>query len=61
MPSVRLGGILIVGPMSRSSVATLADQHSRHLRLVHVPEGHRAEQLVHALARIPAAKRLTLT
>ena len=64
----RLGdweGDLVVGPMSRSAVATLVDRRSRYLRLVHLPEGHRAEQLVealtHAMAGIDAGKRLTLT
>jgi IS30 family transposase len=64
----RLGdweGDLIVGPMSKSAVATLVDRRSRYLRLVHLPDGHRAEQLVAALqlafASTPAGKLLTLT
>jgi IS30 family transposase len=58
-------GDLVVGPMSRSAVATLVERRSRYLRLVHLPEGHRAEQLAealtHALAGIDTGKRLTLT
>jgi IS30 family transposase len=65
---VRLGdweGDLIVGPMSRSAVATLVDRRSRLLRLIHLPDGHRSDQLLAALSAqlvtMPAAKRLTLT
>ena len=64
----RLGdweGDLVVGPMSKSAVATLVDRRSRYLRLVHLPDGHRADQLVAALqlalASTPAGKLLTLT
>ena len=51
--------------MNRSAVATLVDRRSGFLRLVHLPGGHRAEQLVAALhgalGTIPASQRLTLT
>ena len=51
--------------MSRSAVATVVDRKSRYLRLVHLPHGHTAEQLVTALTQAmggtPADKRLTLT
>jgi len=64
----RLGdweGDLVVGPMSKSAVATLVDRRSRYLWLIHLPDGHRADQLVTALgaalAPMPAGKRLTLT
>jgi len=64
----RLGdweGDLVVGPMSKSAVATLVDRHSRYLRLIHLPNGHRADQLVTALeaalVSMSAGKRLTLT
>lgn len=64
----RLGdweGDLVVGTCSRSAVATLVERRSRFLRLVHLPDGHRADQLVTALAvsmgNISATKRLTLT
>ncbi len=65
---VRLGdweGDLVVGPMSRSAVATLVDRRSRLLRLIHLPDGHRSDQLLAALTaqlvNVPSAKRLTLT
>lgn len=48
------------GPMSKSAVATLVDGRSRFLRLVHLPDGHRADQPVAALraalASTPAGK-----
>lgn len=65
---VRLGdweGDLVVGPMSRSAVATLVDRRSRLLRLIHLPDGHRSDHLLAALSaqlvNVPSAKRLTLT
>jgi len=64
----RLGdweGDLIVGPMSRSAVATLVERRSRLLRLVHLPGGHRSDQLATALtaslATVDPGKLLTLT
>lgn len=64
----RLGdweGDLIVGPMSRSAVATLVERRSRLLRLVHLPDGHRSDHLVAALtaalATADPGKLLTLT
>jgi IS30 family transposase len=64
----RLGdweGDLIVGPMSRSAVATLVERRSRLLRLVHLPNGHASEHLVTAvtaaMANVEAGKLLTLT
>jgi IS30 family transposase len=64
----RLGdweGDLVVGPMSKSAVATLVDRRSRYLRLIHLPHGHRSDQLVAALetafGSMPPDKRLTLT
>jgi IS30 family transposase len=51
--------------MSRSAVATLVDRRSRLLRLIHLPDGHRSDQLLAALTAelvsMPAGKRLTLT
>ena len=35
--------------MSKSAVATLVDRRSHYLRLIHLPDGHRADQLVTAL------------
>lgn len=64
----RLGdweGDLVVGPMSRSAVATLVERRSRLLRLVHLPGGHRFEQLLAALtatlADVDPGKLLALT
>ena len=58
-------GDLVVGLSSRSAVATLVDRKSRYLKLVHLPDGHTAEQLVkaltHAMSATPVDKRLTLT
>lgn len=58
-------GDLVVGQMSRSAVATLVDRRSGFLRLVHLPGGHRADQLLAALntamVTIPPQLRLTLT
>jgi len=58
-------GDLVVGQMSRSAVATLVDRRSGFLRLVHLPGGHRADQLLAALntamVTIDQQSRLTLT
>lgn len=55
-------GDLIVSPMSKSAVATLEDRRSRYLKLVHLPAGHRSDQLVAALhialASVSTGKRL---
>ncbi len=39
-------GDLIVRPMSRAAVGTLVDRPSRFVRLIHLPDGHRADQPV---------------
>ena len=39
-------GDLIVGRMSRSAIGTLVDRTTRYVRLVHLPHGHSADQLV---------------
>ncbi len=58
-------GDLIVGRMSRSAIGTLVDRRTGFLRLVHLPDGHRAEQLRVAmppvLAAVPPLARQTLT
>ena len=58
-------GDLIVGRSSQSAIGTLVDRTSRYLRLIHLPHGHRSEQLlasfVPLLAAMPNAARLTLT
>ena len=65
---VRVGdweGDLIVGPDSRSAIATLVDRHSRYVKLVHLPGGHSAEELRAALTptllAVPEAACRTLT
>ncbi|WP_392757295.1 IS30 family transposase [Streptomyces sp. LN590] len=64
----RLGdweGDLIVGPLSRSAVATLVDRRTRYLRLVALPGGHSAaklrDALIAALGTLPVHARRTLT
>lgn len=58
-------GDLIVGALNRSAIGTLVDRTSRYVRLIHLPQGHRAHELRQAiepvLAGLPAAGRLTLT
>jgi IS30 family transposase len=58
-------GDLIVGRMSRSTIGTLVDRRTGYLRLVHLPDGHGAEQLRAAmqpvLTGVPAPARRTLT
>src|SRR4051794_30376729 len=58
-------GDLIVGRMSRSAIGTLVDRRTGYLRLVHLPDGHGAEQLRVAMAPVltgmPALARRTLT
>ncbi|WP_433307517.1 IS30 family transposase [Actinoplanes sp. CA-030573] len=58
-------GDLIVGRMSQSAIGTMVDRTSRYLRLIHLPGGHRADQLHDALIAVldelPEAARLTLT
>ena len=58
-------GDLIVGRMSRSAIGTLVDRASRYVRLVHLPDGHAAAQLVTAmhatLATVSPIARRTLT
>jgi transposase, IS30 family len=64
---IRIGdweGDLIIGRMSRSAIGTLVDRRTG-FRLVHLPDGHGAEQLRIAitpvLAGLPALARQTLT
>ncbi len=51
--------------MSRSAIGTLVDRRTGLLRLVHLPDGHGAEQLrramVPVLGRLPGLARQTLT
>jgi IS30 family transposase len=58
-------GDLIVGRMSQSAIGTLVDRRSRYVRLVHLPAGHGADQLCHAmtpvLTSLPRHARRTLT
>lgn len=58
-------GDLIVGRMSQSAIGTLVERRSRCVRLLHLPHGHSAEALRHAMATmveaVPDVARLTLT
>lgn len=58
-------GDLIVGRSSRSAIGTLVDRRTGYVRLVHLPDGHSAEQLrvamLPVLAELPALARQTLT
>jgi IS30 family transposase len=58
-------GDLIVGPSSRSAIGTLVDRASRYVKLIHLPDGHSAEQLHTALSAVlnelPEVLRWTLT
>jgi IS30 family transposase len=58
-------GDLIVGRASRSAIGTLVDRRTGYLRLVHLPDGHSAEQLRVAmlpiLSELPGLARQTLT
>jgi IS30 family transposase len=51
--------------MSRSAIGTLVDRASRYVRLVHLPDGHRADQLraalITVLHQLPDTARWTLT
>jgi len=58
-------GDLIIGRMSQTAIGTLVDRASRYLRLIYLPDGHRADQLRTALASVldelPDTVRWTLT
>jgi IS30 family transposase len=58
-------GDLIVGRQNRSAIGTLVERHSRYTRLVHLPNGHDADELYDSLSRVlqslPATIRITLT
>jgi len=58
-------GDLIMGTKNRSAIATLVERTSRFLVLVHLPDGHNAQQvstaLIDALGPIPEALRRSLT
>lgn len=58
-------GDLIVGKHSRSAIGTLVDRTSRSVRLIYLPQGHRAEAFTdavdHVLVKLPDAARRTLT
>lgn len=58
-------GDLIIGRSSRSAIGTLVDRASRYVKLIHLPDGHSAEQLHTALSAVlddlPDDVRWTLT
>jgi len=57
-------GDLIIGT-DRSAIGTLVERTSRHLKLIHLPHGHSAEDLrlalVTVMLELPDHTRLTLT
>ncbi len=58
-------GDLIVGRNNRSAIGTLVERHSRYTRLVHLPDGHDADDMYKSLSRVlqslPTSLRITLT
>jgi IS30 family transposase len=67
-PRARIGdleGDPIVGRTSRSAIVPVVDRRTGYLRLVHVPDGHSAEQLRVAmlpiLTGLPGCAQQTLT
>jgi len=54
-PLHRKEGQLIVGRSSRSAIGTLADGRSRYIRLLHLPERHRAESFRRGHVRLDSA------
>ena len=58
-------GDLITGSANRSAIGTLVERTTRYLLLMHLPDGHGAEQvrdaLVAAVAVLPASLRRSLT
>lgn len=58
-------GDLITGRLNQSAIGTLVDRTSRYVRLIHLPNGRRAEEFRQALANsfeeLPAHVRRTLT
>jgi IS30 family transposase len=58
-------GDLIVGPNSRSAIATLVERSTRYVLLAHLPHGHSAEQvhdaLVATIGILPNHLRKSLT
>ena len=58
-------GDLITGSANRSAIGTVVERTTRYLLLLHLPDGHGAEQvrdaLVHAVAVLPSRLRRSLT
>ncbi len=58
-------GDLIIGRSSRSAIGTLVCRRTRYVKLIHLPYGHTAVDLVAGIeitmAEMPAAARMTLT
>ena len=58
-------GDLIVGRSNQSAIGTLVERHSRYTRLVHLPDGHDADELYEALSEVllslPGEVRISLT
>jgi IS30 family transposase len=65
---IRIGdreGDLITGRANRSAIGTLVDRTSRYVRLIHLPDGHRAHHLqaglVGTMGDLPSQARRSLT
>ena len=58
-------GDLLMGSKNRSAIATLVERTTRFVMLVHLPDGHNAEQvssaLIETVGMIPVALRRSLT
>jgi IS30 family transposase len=58
-------GDLLMGRKNRSAIGTLVERTSRFVMLVHLPDGHNAEQvstaLINAVSGVPVALRRSLT
>lgn len=58
-------GDLIMGSACKSAIGTLVERTTRYVMLMHLPDGHNAEQvrlaLVNTIGRLPAEVRRSLT
>jgi IS30 family transposase len=65
VPGHHEGDLIMGSTASNSAIATIVERTTGFLTLVHLPEGHRAEQVADAVAaqvtQLPASMRKTLT